>query len=45
MEDVMTYLDDQRKAMPEEVYLELGRKLADAKDTLSPNCSLSRGFP
>ena len=34
MEDVMTYLDDQRKAMPEEVYLELGRKLADAKDTI-----------
>ena len=34
MEDVMTYLYDQRKAMPEEVYLELGRKLADAKDTI-----------
>ena len=34
MEDVMTYLDDQRKAMPEEVYLELGRMLADAKDTI-----------
>ena len=32
--EAMSYLDDNWQRLPEEVYLEMGRKLADAQDAV-----------